>query len=236
MREWITFWDSDNSIYVSARHRDVHYRLIAEDILAYVPGPDATVLDYGCGEALSAGVIAAHAKRLILSDASPNARAALKRRAANEPRIEVLAPDEVADLAHASLDLIAMVSVAQYLTPEELDRLLAMFRRLLKPTGRLVLADIVSPSVSPVQDVAALLRLGAANGFFWTAIAGLARTAFSTYSKLRTRIGLTRYEEAAILEKLRAAGFAAARASRNVGHNPTRMTFLATPAFRKSAS
>jgi len=46
MGEWIAFWDSDHSIYVNARHKDVHYRAIAQDVLAYVP-EGARVLDYG---------------------------------------------------------------------------------------------------------------------------------------------------------------------------------------------
>ncbi|HEX2215858.1 MAG TPA: hypothetical protein VHG27_04070, partial [Xanthobacteraceae bacterium] len=36
MRAWIAFWNSENSIYVNARHRDVHYRLIAEHIAHFV--------------------------------------------------------------------------------------------------------------------------------------------------------------------------------------------------------
>ena len=56
--DWVSFYDFKHSvIYVNARHRDVHYRKIAEDIRAYVPGKNARVLDYGCGEAASAKVI-----------------------------------------------------------------------------------------------------------------------------------------------------------------------------------
>ena len=53
MGDWIAFWDSEHSIYVNARHRDVHYRAIAQDLRAQLPA-DAAVLDYGCGEALHA--------------------------------------------------------------------------------------------------------------------------------------------------------------------------------------
>ena len=55
MSDWVKFYDFKHSvIYVNARHRDVHYHRIAEDIGAYVPSPTAHVLDYGCGEATSA--------------------------------------------------------------------------------------------------------------------------------------------------------------------------------------
>ncbi len=43
MSDWIDFYDFKHSvIYVNARHRDVHYRTIAEDIRAYVPSPTRT--------------------------------------------------------------------------------------------------------------------------------------------------------------------------------------------------
>ena len=35
MGDWIAFWDSEHSIYVNARHRDVHYRTIAQDTVSY---------------------------------------------------------------------------------------------------------------------------------------------------------------------------------------------------------
>ena len=67
------------------------------------------------------------------------------------------------------------------------------------------------------------------HGFLRDALWGLARTALSDYWQLRQRIGLQRYSEAEMAGKLGAAGFAAARAPANVGHNPARMTFMATP-------
>ena len=87
------FYDFKHSvIYVNARHRDVHYRTIAEDIRAYVPSPTAHVLDYGCGEATSADLIAAACAQLVLVEAAPNVRASLTMRYAGHPKIAVIAP------------------------------------------------------------------------------------------------------------------------------------------------
>jgi hypothetical protein len=77
------------------------------------------------------------------------------------------------------------------------------------------------------RDVAALLRFGAKHGFLKDALIGLVRTALSDYRQLRTRVGLQRYSEAEMLAKLGAAGFSAARAPKNIGHNAARMTFVA---------
>jgi SAM-dependent methyltransferase len=230
MREWVAFWNSEHSIYVNARHRDVHYRTIADDIRAYVPAADVIVLDYGCGEALHADRIAAAAGRLILCDAAPAVRAGLSERFADNAKIEVRAPEDIEALGAATLDLVVMNSVAQYLSAEELERALALFHRLLRPRGQLLLGDIVPPSNSIASATLALLRFAAANGFLPAALGGLARTAFSDYRRLRARLGISCYEAETITAKLAAAGFAAERMPRNIGHNQARMTFLATKA------
>ena len=231
MSDWISFYDMRHSlIYVNARHRDVHYRKIADDIRALVQKPSAAVLDYGCGEATSADVIAAACGHFTMVEAAPNVRAALGARYAGNRKISVLAPDASAALPAGSFDLIVMHSVAQYLSGPELDRLLAMFRKLIKPDGLLVLGDIVPPRLAAAAAAWSLLKCGAANGFFWAAVGGLLRIFVSDYLRLKKTVGLSHYEAAAMLEKLRAAGYSAQRAARNIGHNQWRMTFLAKPA------
>lgn len=230
MADWISFWDSAHSIYVNARHREVHFRRVAGDIRTHVPHPGAAVLDYGCGEALFAEHVAAAASRLVLCEAAPHVRAALAARFADSARIEVVAPEELSASPDESFDLIVMHSVAQYLTADELDGVLRLFRRLVKPDGRVVLGDVIPPDVSALTDAGALLGFGAARGFFWAAVVGLVRTALSGYWRLRSRLGLARYSVEAFTRRLEAAGFAAARAPHNIGHNPARMTFVARPA------
>lgn len=229
MRAWIDFYDSAHSIYVNARHRDIHFRRLASDLAGYVR-PGAVVLDYGCGEALHADIAAGEAERLILVEPAPGVRARLAARWEHEPKIEVCGVDHMARVADHSIDLIIMHSVAQYLTGPELDSVLALFRRLLKQDGMLVLGDVIDPKTSAASDAMALLRFGARDGFFFAALVGLARTVLSSYRRLRSSLGLTRYAEKAMIDKLEAAGFTARRAGENIGHSRARMTFLALPA------
>ena len=230
MSDWIDFYDFKHSvIYVNARHRDVHYRTIAQDIRAYVPAPAAKVLDYGCGEATSAELIAAACAHLTMVEAAPNVRAALAARYARQSKISVVAPGQAAEMRAGSLDLIVLHSVAQYLGEAELDRLLATFRKLIKPDGLLILGDIVPPYFAAPAAALALLRFGAANGFFFAAVFGLMRIFVSDYLRLKNKLGLSHYAAQMMIEKLVAAGFAAERAPRNIGHNQRRMTFLARP-------
>ena len=227
--DWLAFWDKPHAIYVNARHKDVHYRLIAQEIAALVPQPNARVLDYGCGEALHAEIVAAACGELLLCDGAPNVRGGLAARFSANAKIRVLAPDDVERLPQGALDFIVLHSVAQYLSHEQLRALLATFRRLLAPGGTVLVSDIIPPLLSTAADVTALLRFGAAHGFLLAALGGLVRTLFSDYRRLRARFGLTHYGEADMLGLLSAAGFAAERAAKNVGHNQARMAFTGRP-------
>jgi ubiquinone/menaquinone biosynthesis C-methylase UbiE len=227
MDDWIDYYDSTHTIYASRLHRDVHFEVIAREIIGYIASPDAVVLDYACGEALSAAKVAAACGQLILAEPAPGVRGRLIARFAGVPNIRVHSLDELRQLDEQSVDLAVMNSVAQYMTPAELDDGFAVVKRLLRPGGRLVVGDILQPDVGMGRDVAALLQLGWKHGFLKDAVWGLVRTALSDYRQLRTRIGLQHYGEAEMLAKLAAAGFSAARAPLNIGHNRWRMTFVA---------
>jgi SAM-dependent methyltransferase len=227
MRDWVAFYDSAHSIYVNARHRDVHYARLAEEIARYVPSRSAAVLDYGCGEAIYADRVAAGAGRLMLAEVAQNVRARLIERFKGNPRITIVSTDRAAMLAEGSFDLVVMHSVSQYLTRDAFDNTAALFHRLLKPGGLFLLGDVIQPDVSALSDAWALIMFGRKDGFLLAAVNGLVRTFFSEYWRLRKRLGLTRYSEADMVAELAAVGFAANRAPRNLGHLDTRMTFLA---------
>jgi SAM-dependent methyltransferase len=230
MKDWVAYYDSNHSIYVNARHRDVHYARLADAIASYIPTRSATVLDYGCGEALHADRVAAAAAALTLAEAGPAVRGRLIERFKANPKITVMSTDRAANMPPQSFDMVILHSVSQYLTPEEFDRTAALFHRLLQPNGLLVVGDVVRPQVSAVSDAWALLRFGWQDGFLCAALHGLFRTLLSDYRRLRTKIGLTRYSEQDMTHKLAAAGFVVTRAPSNLGHLTTRMTFLARKA------
>jgi ubiquinone/menaquinone biosynthesis C-methylase UbiE len=227
MDDWIDYYDSTHTIYVSKLHRDLHFQIIARDIIGYISSPEATVLDYACGEALSASQVASACGKLILAEPAPGVRGRLIARFAPNTKVRVRSLDDVRKMQDQSIDLVVMNSVAQYMTPQELDAALLNIRRLLKPSGRLVLGDILRPEVGMATDVIALLRFAARHGFLRDALIGLVSTALSDYRQLRAKVGLTRYGEAEMMAKLTAAGFTASRAGQNIGHNPWRMTFVA---------
>jgi SAM-dependent methyltransferase len=227
--DWLAFWDSPHAIYVSARHKDIHYRLIATDIAALVPSPQARVLDYGSGEALHADIVADAAGELLLCEAAPGVREGLQNRFPAAAKIRVIAPHDLPLLPEHSLDLVVVHSVVQYMTPAGTSALFALFHRLLKPDGVLVVSDVIPPEVPPTTDAVALLRFGAGNGFFLAAVWGLFRTVLSSYWRLRSKLGLSRYTKAQMIEKLNAAGFETHWEPNNIGHNQARRAFYARP-------
>jgi ubiquinone/menaquinone biosynthesis C-methylase UbiE len=229
MSDWRSFWDSEHSIYVNARHKDVHYREIADQIAAFVPSPSARVLDFGSGDAIHADRVANVAGEVTLCDAAPSVRAAMEGRFAGNPRIKVIAPEEVSMLPDGRFELIVSNSVAQYLTEAELTQLLATFRRLLTRDGILIFADVIPPDVGALSDVTALLRYAAKHGFLVAALVGLVKTSVSPYRKIRNTLGIAQYTQAQFMQKLTDAGFTAERLARNMEHNPARMTFRAKP-------
>lgn len=224
---WREFWDGEHAIYVSARHKTLHYDRIAKDIVALLPPGRPVALDHGAGEALAADAVAGKCARLSLYDAAPSVQGKLSARFADDARIAVLDDAGLQGLEAESLDVVVVNSLLQYLTRVEFAALLDFWRGKLKPGARLILGDVLDPAVGPLADVKALMAFAAQGGFVVAALAGLAKTYFSDYRKLREENPLTTYAPDEMLTLLAAHGFHGERAARNIGHNQARMTFVA---------
>lgn len=225
MTSWVEYWNGDHPIYVNERHRQLHYRMLARDLAALLPGPDAIVLDYGCGEALAADQLAAECRKLYLAETASTVRDKLTTRFGGHSRIGILSAEEALALPAGTLDLIIIHSVAQYVPKPEFAALLAQLSAKLANGGRLVVGDILPPDLSALADAQALLRFGFEGGFLGAAGLGLVRAALSDYRKLRENLGLTRYTEAEMLSVLEGLGLTARRLDHNPGHNQARMGF-----------
>src|SRR3979411_1294127 len=136
MEDWIDYYDSTHTIYASRLHRELQFEVIARDIIGYISSPDAVVLDYACGEALSAAKVADACGKLYLAEPAPGVRGRLIARFAPNTKIRVRSLDDLRNMDEKSVDLAVMNSVAQYMTADELDTAFAVIRRLLKPGGR----------------------------------------------------------------------------------------------------
>lgn len=225
---WGEFWNrADTGVYVNQRNLEAHFACLAAGLAPHMPAGGA-VLDYGCGDALAAGELAQRCASLTLYDAAPAVRRRLKERYAKHPRIRIADSDGGDALPDGAFDVVTVVSVVQYVPPAELPALLRRWRGLLKPGGRLILADVVPPGTPLLRDVASQLSFAAANGFFGPAVLGIVKLALSDYRKIRKTVGFSMYGAESMLELLSDAGFQAERLIPNIGPTPHRLSFKAT--------
>lgn len=225
MQSWLEFWSGKHKIYVNDRHLQAHYRRIADDLLALLPRRDIDLLDWGCGSALGAPLLSNQGVRIALYDKAPSVQADLLRNFARETGIRVLDDAGLAALAPQSFDVVLINSVLQYLSQAELRALLPQLVLLLRPGGRLLLADIIPPDSGMAADVAALLRSGWQHGYFLAAMASLLATFFSDYRNLRQRLGLTTYRPDQILALLGEFGLDSRQLPQNIGFSRHRLAF-----------
>ena len=128
MDDWIDYYDSTHTIYASKLHRDLHFQLIAKDIIGYITSKDAVVLDYACGEAVSAAQVAEACGKLLLAEPAPGVRGRLIARFAPNTKIRVRSLDDLRHMPEQSIDLAVMNSVAQYMTARRARRGIRRYR------------------------------------------------------------------------------------------------------------
>ena len=185
------------------------------------------MLDHGCGEALDAGRVAGHCGSSISARPRRACATSCAPCSVGTANVAVVSPEEVEALPDGTLDLVVANSLIQYLTRDELSALLATWHGKLKPGGKLVVADVIPPDVSPLTDASQLLAFAWRGGFLTAALAGLVRTAFSDYRKLRAQYGLSTHSAEGITALIALAGYDEIERVPNFGHNPHRMTFRA---------
>jgi SAM-dependent methyltransferase len=233
MKSWLDFWNAPNAIYVGRRHREAHYAKVLSGIARFIPaGGAAVVLDWGCGDALAADDLAQTCRTLLLYDRADSTRSRLLAHYAGSPKICVLDDAELDAAAPASVDLIVVNSVAQYLDRRQFVDALQLFHRLLKSDGALLLGDIIAPDTPLVGHVTTFLRFAWRNGFFVAALIGLVRNFVSPYRKLRRDAGYACYTQTQLLGLLDDNGFVGERLASNIAVSQLRSSYLA----RKSSA
>lgn len=208
---------------VSDRYPAAYYDDIAKSIAAQIPGPGAAVLDYGCGEAPGAALIAEHCARLYLYDPAPKIQAALRQRHGSNPKIKILTESQVQALPEASLDMVLFNALFQHLTLAQCTAAVDFAAAKLRLGGRLVVADVLPPHADPLSESWALVEYAYRGGFLLTALRG----ALARSRPRRPRAAFTAFTIPDMQRLLATHGFETRRAERNIGHNQTHMTFLA---------
>jgi len=228
MQSWLSYWDAPNKSYVSERHKQAHYDVLFDGVRPFLPqGSAKVVLDWGCGDALAAERISAVCGTVLLYDAAPSTRDRLGRRLGSHAGTRILDDTGLAALPDASIDLVMVNSVVQYLTQREFEQALALFRRVLRPGGALLLGDIIVPGTPMSAHVTTFLGFAVRRGFVLSALGGLASTFVSSYRRLQREVGLASYTPEQIVGLLERHGFRPERLPRNIAVSPHRSSYLA---------
>jgi ubiquinone/menaquinone biosynthesis C-methylase UbiE len=115
---------------------------------------DETIVDFGCGPGFFTLEAAKRAKKVVAVDLSPEMLAKAKKKAdkASVKNIEFLQSDgKKVQLEDASVDLIFLVTVFHEVG--EPQKVLSEFSRILKPTGKLVIVEVVKKGILPGAPV-----------------------------------------------------------------------------------
>ncbi|WP_297295562.1 methyltransferase domain-containing protein [uncultured Methylovirgula sp.] len=220
---WRNLWRGDRASRAGERFPAVYYEDIAKAIAAQIPAPAAVMLDYGCGSAPAAALVAEHCATLYLYEPAPKMQAALRQRYAGNSKIKVLNDAQVKALPDMSLDMVLFNALFQYLTLAQCTEAVDFAAVKLRLGGRLVVADVIPPHADPLSDSWALVEYAYRGGFLLAALRG----ALSRRRPLRRRAPLTTFTIPDMQRLLATHGFETRRADRNIGHNQMHMTFLA---------
>ena len=225
---WFNFWSRPEGIHISDRHLQARYRAVATEFLAAFPDcRGRSLIDWGCGHALESQRLADAGLDLLLYDRSVFFQDSVRDRFGGKPGITVLDDAGLAARAAGSVDYILVCSVIQYLTPAELDGLMATAHRLLKPAGTLILADIIPKQLDTLADTVDFLAYSARHRFFFSGLRTLFDMIATDYRNLLQKSQLVRYDLDELSDALRRNGYLPKRAGSNIGISRARKTLFA---------
>ena len=160
------------------------------------------ILDYGCGQGLVAERLAPKVKAIDLWDSSETARKQAQEVCLSHPNVKVLTQLHESPL----YDLILVSSVTQYMTENQLQESMGLWRRMLKTKGLVLITDIIPPRRRIFREIFALLRFAARYGLLvrmlLEGICGLPK-----YWHRSRQHALTHYSRKKIAELALATGF-----------------------------
>lgn len=128
-------------------------------------GRELKVLDYGCGDGSLLAYLAPHYAELVGAEVDDGIVADCRKRMAALSNVSFVPVRELAALAPGAFDVIACTEVMEHLVGNQLEAVEALFFKLLKPGGTLVLSVPVEAGPSLLikelfRTVAGWRRLG----------------------------------------------------------------------------
>ncbi|AEV97276.1 hypothetical protein A4D02_17085 [Niastella koreensis] len=187
---WGNFWKDQRQSFYAVMKMATGYFVSKFDKL-YPLQPTDELFDYGCGPGFVADSLAGKNVQLTGADINDFFISACRKKHPTA-RFLLITTDVAANkkiLAEAlnrkQFDYILLLSIIQYFkSANDLDEVIDMLRSYLKPTGKLIIADVLDDNTSSMKDAYSLLmhcikkgRIGAFVGF-------ISYLLFSDYRKI----------------------------------------------------
>lgn len=228
---WITFWnkpDIYNDLNSNFKQKSSK-RFFKQLIKILGIEKSQRILDFGCGEAITAPSIVEKGHQLYLYDRSTFYSQRAKELFQENKQIQVLSDDQYNSLSNDSIDVIVVSSVIQYLTPAEVEETLKKWHPLLPAGGRVILADVVPPKSNAIIDAIRLfftsVKIGILPGFFQLM---LSHFKSAEYNDLRNELDLYKYTPEDIKHLGSSSGYEVEKHFENLGLINSRKTFILT--------
>jgi len=187
---WGNFWKDQRQSFYSVMKMATGY-FVSKFEKLYPLHPTDELLDYGCGPGFVADSLAEKNIQLIGADINDFFIEECRK---NHPasRFLLITTDAATNknilgeaLNGKQFDYILLLSIIQYFkSVNDLDEVIDLLRRYLKPQGKLIIADVLDENTSSVRDAFSLLmhcvkkgRIGAFAGF-------ISYLVFSDYRKI----------------------------------------------------
>jgi 2-polyprenyl-3-methyl-5-hydroxy-6-metoxy-1,4-benzoquinol methylase len=193
MLSWRNFWASNPKSFGIVMQKSTEY-FVEKCLLNNVIKKGSSILDYGCGPGYLANTIINFPSNYIGVDISETYINTCKTNFSNNPNFQfrILNDTEkntVSDsyqLPNAFFDTVIILSVVQYLgSKEKVAKLIASIVPSLKPTGEIILADVIDSEKHFLKDLFFIGLYSLSKGYFFQFLEFAVRLRFSSYNKLR---------------------------------------------------
>lgn len=193
MLSWRNFWASNPKSFGIVMQKSTEY-FVKKCLLNNIIKKDTNILDYGCGPGYLANIIADYPTKYLGLDISSTYINICKENFSKQEQFQFQLLNTTEDntaspikqLPNHFFDTVIILSVIQYLgSKDKVVQLLKSILPSLKPTGEIILADVIDSDKHFLKDLFFIGLYSLSKGYFFHFLEFAARLRFSSYNKLR---------------------------------------------------
>ena len=207
MSSWGNYWQENPKLFTTVMEKSTEYvasKLIHNQLI----GANSQVLDFGCGPGYLANALKGSITSYFGIDISHHYIETAKEKCKDYPNFHFKAFPldqsiyslSVLEQEGNQFDTIVILSVIQYLEKkEDVLQLLEKCKLLLKPRGKIILADVITNEQGLLKDIISILAHSIKNKYFFQFLKFMFVAKQSKYNQLRKNKKLLTLSKSEIL-------------------------------------